>query len=99
MDVVLGPFLQVLLMVIDLYIWVIIISVILSWLVSFNVVNTQNRFVYMVGDLTYRLTEPALGRIRRLMPNLGGLDISPIVLIIGLFFIQGVIRNLAMRVG
>ncbi len=83
-----NPFIWLILQVIDLYMWVVIIGVVLSWLVSFNVVNSSNRFVYMVGDLTYRLTEPALGRIRRVMPKLGGLDISPVVLIILLIFLQ-----------
>ena len=72
--------------VIGLYIMVVIGQVILSWLVSFSVVNTSNRFVYMVGDFFYRATEPALKHIRRVMPNLGGLDISPIVLILALVF-------------
>ncbi len=83
-----NPFLWLVLTVLDLYMWVVIIGVVLSWLVSFSVVNTSNRFVYMVGDLTFRLTEPALGPIRRYMPNLGGLDISPIVLIVLLIFLQ-----------
>ncbi len=83
-----NPFLWLVLTVLDLYMWIVIIGVVLSWLVSFSVVNTSNRFVYMVGDLTFRLTEPALGRIRRFMPNLGGLDISPVVLIVLLIFLQ-----------
>ena len=83
-----NPFIWLILQIIDLYMWVVIIGVILSWLVSFKVVNTSNRFVYMVGDLIYRVTEPALGRIRRVMPNLGTLDISPIILIILLIFLQ-----------
>ncbi len=83
-----NPFLWLVLTVLDLYMWVVIIGVVLSWLVSFSVVNTSNRFVYMVGDLTFRLTEPALGRIRRFMPNLGGMDISPVVLIVLLIFLQ-----------
>jgi len=68
--------------IIDLYTFALIASAILSWLVAFNVVNTQNRFIYMVGDSLYRLTEPALGPIRRVMPNLGGIDISPIIVIL-----------------
>ena len=68
--------------VITLYIWCLIISAILSWLIAFNVVNTQNRIVYMIGDFLYRVTEPALAPIRRFLPNLGGIDISPIVLIL-----------------
>ena len=72
--------------VIGLYIMVVIGQVILSWLVAFSVVNTGNRFVYMVGDFFYRATEPALKHIRRVMPNLGGLDISPIILSLALVF-------------
>lgn len=68
--------------IIDLYTFALIASAILSWLVAFNVVNTSNRFIYMVGDALYRLTEPALAPIRRFLPNLGGIDISPIVVII-----------------
>ena len=68
-------------MVIQFYIWIVIISAILSWLIAFNVVNTQNRFVYTVGDALYRLTDPALRHIRRYMPDLGGIDISPVILI------------------
>ena len=83
-----NPFLWLVLTVIDLYMWVVIIGVVLSWLVAFNVVNTTNRFVYMVGDFTHRATEPALGRIRRFIPNLGGMDISPVVLILLLVFLQ-----------
>ncbi len=72
--------------VIGIYIIVVVGQVILSWLVSFKVVNTSNRFVYMVGDFLYRATEPALKPIRRVMPNLGGLDISPVILILALVF-------------
>ncbi len=74
--------------VLNIYIWVVIAQVILSWLVSFRVVNTANRFVYMVGDFLYRATEPALKPIRRVVPNLGGIDVSPVVLIIGLWFVR-----------
>ena len=79
--------------VIDLYITVLIIFVILSWLISFNVINTRNRFVHLVGDVLYRITEPALRPIRRMVPNLGGIDISPMVLILGLWFVQVLIRR------
>jgi YggT family protein len=65
-----------------LYILVLIISAVLSWLVAFNVVNTRNRAIYLVGDFCYRITEPALRPIRRVLPNLGGIDISPIILIL-----------------
>lgn len=78
--------------VIGFYIWLVIISVIMSWLVSFSVVNTQNRFVYMVMDFLYRVTEPVLKPIRRIMPNLGGLDLSPIVLIFLLWFLRDLLN-------
>jgi YggT family protein len=77
--------------VIDIYIWVIIIGAILSWLIAFNVVNTNNRFVYTVTDILWRLTEPALRPIRRFLPNLGGIDISPVILILLLLFIRDLI--------
>ncbi|MFQ5534570.1 MAG: YggT family protein [Sphingomonadales bacterium] len=74
--------------VVGFYITLVFISVIMSWLVSFNVVNGHNRFVYLVMDFLYRVTEPALRPIRRILPNLGGLDISPIILIFILWFIR-----------
>ena len=73
-------------LLIELYIWVLIASAVLSWLVAFNVLNTRNRFVYVVGDVLHRLTEPALRPIRRLLPLIGGVDLSPIVLILLLAF-------------
>ena len=78
-------------LLIRLYIWVIIASAILSWLVAFNVVNTHNRVVLSIGELLYRLTEPALRPIRSILPNLGGIDISPVILILILLFIQQVV--------
>lgn len=74
--------------VISLYIWVLIISAVMSWLIAFNVLNTHNRFVYTVMDFLYRVTEPALRPIRRFVPSLGGVDISPVVLILLLIFIR-----------
>ncbi|HXD02965.1 MAG TPA: YggT family protein [Novosphingobium sp.] len=74
--------------VISIYIYVLVASAILSWLVAFNVLNTSNRFVYMVGDFLYRITEPALRPIRRFVPSLGGVDISPVVLILLLVFLR-----------
>ncbi len=73
--------------------WIIIIQVVLSWLIAFNVVNTRNDFVRAVWDFLYRITEPALRPIRNLMPNLGGIDISPIILLLIIFFIQRVIET------
>jgi YggT family protein len=78
-------------LVIDLYIWIVIASAVLSWLVAFNVVNTNNRVVLMIGDTLYRLTEPALRPIRNILPNLGGIDISPVILILLLLFVRDVV--------
>ena len=78
---------------IDLYIWLVIIGAILSWLVAFNVINTSNQLVYLFLDFLYRITEPALRIIKRFLPNLGGIDISPVILILGLIFIQMVLAN------
>lgn len=77
--------------VIQLYIFALIGSAVLSWLVAFNVINTRNRFVYTVGDLLHRVTEPGLRPIRRFLPNLGGIDISPIVLILLLVFVRDLV--------
>lgn len=76
---------------VTIYTWVLIASAVLSWLVAFNVVNTRNPVVAQIGDLLYRVTEPALRPIRRFMPNLGGVDISPIILIIGLIFVRNLV--------
>ena len=81
--------------VIMLYFWMILVQVIMSWLVVFNVINTQNRFVYTVGDFLQKITEPALGPIRRILPNLGGIDLSPVVLILILIFVQNFIREIS----
>ncbi len=84
--------LDIILIVLELYVWLLIAAAILSWLVAFNVVNTRNQFVSMVGEFLYRITEPLLAPIRSVMPNLGGLDISPIILILIIYFIQRVIE-------
>ena len=70
------------------YSYVIIANVVISWLIAFNVLNTQNRFVYSILELTYKLTEPILNKIRRFLPNLGSLDISPIILLLLIWFIE-----------
>ena len=77
--------------VLELYKWVLLFTVVASWLVAFNVINTRNRFVHIVVDVLNRLTEPALRPIRRILPNLGGLDISPIVLYLILWFLQSLL--------
>ena len=74
--------------IVSIYIWILIINAIISWLVAFNVLNTSNRFVYSVLELTHRLTDPFLNRIRRFLPNLGSLDISPIILLLLIWFIE-----------
>ena len=77
--------------VITIYLWIIIINAILSWLVAFNVLNTQNRFVYSVLDVTYKLTDPALNKLRRFIPMFGSIDISPVILILLLMFLRNLI--------
>ena len=80
--------------VINIYIWLIIINVILSWLVAFNVLNTQNRFVFAVLKATHQLTDPVLNKIRRFIPNLGSIDISPVIFILLLIFIRNLFFEL-----
>jgi YggT family protein len=75
----------------ELYIWIVIAMAIFSWLVTFNVVNTRNPVVHMIGDFLYRITEPALRPIRNIMPDLGGIDISPVILFLIIIFIRYVI--------
>ena len=76
------------LQILKLYSYVVLANVIISWLVSFNILNTQNRFVYSILEMTYRLTEPMLNRIRRFLPNFGTLDISPVILLLLIWFIE-----------
>ena len=77
--------------VIDIYTWIVIAGAIMSWLVAFGVVNISNKFIRMVVDVLYRLTEPVLRPIRRILPNLGGVDISPVILLLGLFFVRSLL--------
>ena len=77
--------------IITIYLWIIIINAILSWLVAFNILNTQNRFVFSVLDVTYKLTDPALNKLRRFIPTFGSIDISPVVLILILMFLRNII--------
>ena len=79
--------------VIDIYTWIVIASAIMSWLVAFGVINVRNQFIRVVVDLLYRLTEPVLRPIRRFLPNLGGVDISPIILLLGLYFFQSLLHE------
>ena len=77
--------------IIYLYIWVLIINAVISWLVAFNVLNTSNRFVYSILEVSYKLTAPPLNFIRRFLPNLGPIDISPVILILALIFIRNLV--------
>ena len=99
MDVIAGPVLRLLVMVIDLYIWVVVIGVVFSWLSAFNIINTSNRFAHMVGEFVYRATEPPLRQIRRIMPNLGNFDISPIILIFALIFAKDILIRVFVKFG
>jgi len=76
------------LQILKLYSFVVLANVVISWLITFNVLNTQNRFVYSILEVTYRLTNPILIKIRRFLPNLGSLDISPIILLLLIWFIE-----------
>jgi YggT family protein len=84
--------LDVILLVLNLYTWLLIASAIISWLVAFNVVNTHNNAVRAIWNFLYQITEPFLRPIRRFLPQLGGIDLSPIVLLLGIFFVQQIIR-------
>lgn len=83
--------LDIILIILDLYVWLLIASAVLSWLIAFNVVNTRNQFVASVAEVLYKLTEPVLRPIRNMMPNFGGLDISPVIVILIIMFLQRVI--------
>tara|TARA_B100000700_G_scaffold212930_1_gene234107 strand:+ start:2938 stop:3228 length:291 start_codon:yes stop_codon:yes gene_type:complete len=77
--------------IITIYLWIIIINAVLSWLVAFNILNTQNRFVFSVLDATYKMTDPALNKIRSIIPTFGSIDISPVILILLLMFLRNII--------
>jgi YggT family protein len=97
MDIILIPLLAVLKAVLGIYAWVVIASVIMSWLVNFNVINSHNNFVLMLMEFLYKVTEPVLSKIRRIVPAVSGFDLSPVVLIIILWFLQAVITRLMIR--
>ena len=83
--------LDIILLVLQIYIWLLIAAAVLSWLIAFNVVNTRNQVVAMIADFLYRITEPVLRPIRSMMPNLGGIDVSPVILILIILFLENVI--------
>jgi len=84
--------------IVRIYIWVLIINAVASWLVAFNVINTSNRFVYSVLEISYKLTDPPLRFIRSFIPNLGTVDISPVILILGLVFLRNFINEIFDKV-
>jgi YggT family protein len=84
--------LDVVMLALDIYTWLLIISAVLSWLIAFNVLNTRNQFVATVWDMLYKITEPLLRPIRNRLPNMGGIDLSPIILLLLIFFVQRVIQ-------
>jgi len=77
--------------IISIYLWIIIINAVLSWLVAFNILNTQNRFVFAVLDATYKMTDPVLNKIRKFIPTFGSLDVSPVILILLLMFLRNIV--------
>ena len=87
---------EVIYIILNFYIWALIISAVLSWLIAFNVINNRNRFIQMVGEFLYRITEPLLRPIRRVVPVMGGMDLSPLVLIFIIYFIQSFLRHLVV---
>ncbi|MEO1251692.1 MAG: YggT family protein [Pseudomonadota bacterium] len=93
------PFFQLIDMILDLYIFVIIIMVVMSWLIGFNVINRHNRFVDIIWRTVTALTEPLLGPIRRSLPNMGGLDLSPLILLFGIYFLDLMNQWIAVRIG
>ncbi|WP_419798808.1 MAG: YggT family protein [Terasakiella sp.] len=94
MDVVLVPLLDVILAILNIYEMIVVVTVVMSWLFHFNVINYSNQFVRIVWDICSKLTEPLLSRIRQFLPDMGGIDLSPIVLLLVVFFLQGVVRQL-----
>ena len=98
MDVILVPLIQLVLAVINIYVWVLVASVVLSWLIAFNVVNTSNRFVHTIGEIVYRITEPALRPIRNILPNMGNVDLSPVALIMLLWFVESMLIQILIKV-
>lgn len=85
------PILNTLMFALNIYIWILIANAIFSWLYAFNVINTRNQFVNMIGRALYQMTEPVLRPIRRFMPDLGGVDISPIILVLIIYLLQQII--------
>ncbi len=99
MDIIIGPVFRLFMMAIDLYIWIVLIGVILSWLAAMSVINMQNRFVYMVTYSIHRITEPLLRPIRRILPDMGSFDLSPVALIFILIFAKDLLVQVLIKFG
>ena len=99
MDIILIPLLAVISAAIGIYSWIVIASVIMSWLINFQIISTNNNFVLMVIEFLYRATEPVLMKIRRFVPIMSGFDLSPLVLILFLWFLQSVLGMLILKIG
>lgn len=97
MDVILIPLIRVVIMALNAYWWAVVIYVLLGWLEQFNVINRYNNFVYSIHTFLFRIVEPALHPLRRILPTLSGVDLSPIVLILIIYFVQGILIQLAIR--
>lgn len=97
MDIILIPLLAMISAVLGIYFWIVLISVIMSWLLNFNVINTSNNFVLMMMDFLYKATEPVLEKIRRFVPIINGFDFSPMVLLLFIWFLQAVIGRLILK--
>jgi YggT family protein len=97
MDIILLPLLAVLSAVIGIYAWIVIASVVMSWLVNFQLINANNNFIVMLMEFLYKMTEPVLAKVRRFVPAVNGFDLSPVVLILFLWFLQAVISRLMLK--
>ena len=97
MNVILIPLLALVSAIIGIYSWIVIASVLVSWLVNFNIINSNNNFVIMILNFLYQTTEPVLRKIRRFLPAMGNFDFSPVVLILFLWFLQNVIRQIMLK--
>jgi len=95
-NAILAATIELIYTVLDFYIWALIVGAVLSWLVAFNIINSHNRFVRMVGEFLFNITEPLLRPIRRVLPAMGGLDLSPLILIFLIMFVQSFIRHLVL---
>lgn len=97
MDIILVPLLYVILKILDLFQFFLIVHIAISWLENFNIINRYNRFVYLAQNFFFQIYEPILARIRRFMPNLGGIDLAPLALIFTLYFVQGVLARIIQK--